>query len=454
MSQSKETIAAFRYGLGFARGFEFAASAQAVLDQALGPDLMAAEFPGVPISERIAIVTRYHKLNKARKKNNKKPSAAFKEVRKTMRNVQLEDGLRLFRRALFSPSPFFERLSHFWADHFTVTPKTRVGRLTWGDYIDSAIRANVGRSFGDLLTAVVLHPNMIIYLDQRVSIGPASRIGVRRGMGLNENLAREILELHTVGASGRYGQKDVRQLAELLTGLTINKRGTVFDPMRSEPGPETILGRTYGGDGLAQISDIKDFLHDVARHPDTARHIAEKLARHFISDDPDADLIAAIADAYLANDGDLPSVYRAMLDHPQAWLPLGDKAKQPLDFVISGYRALGITRRQLSVVTSRQAARTLITPLAAMGQPLRNAPGPNGWPEEAEAWITAQGLAARLQWSLLAAQKYGRGYDPREFVDFALRDLAGESLRFAVAGAENRAEGIALVLASPEFNRR
>ncbi|MEM7438996.1 MAG: DUF1800 domain-containing protein [Pseudomonadota bacterium] len=453
MSQSSETIAAFRFGLGFSRVTENAYSANDLVQQTRDTDIGLSEFPGVPLKNRTELLRRYAKLNQERKKTGTR-SQAFKEMSKRSRLLQLEDSQRIFNRAVFNPNSFFERLSFFWLDHFTVSPKSRTGQVVWGDYIDTAIRAHVGRSFADMLTAVVLHPNMLFYLDQRVSMGPNSKTGIRRKRGLNENLAREILELHTLGVRGTYSQKDVRQLAELLTGLTINRKGMVFDPNRSEPGPEQVLGRTYGDDGPAELVDIITFLHDVARHPDTARHIARKLAVHFVSDTPDPDLIAAMADTFTATEGDLPSVYGAMLDHPGAWVPLGGKAKQPLDFMISGLRALGVQRKDVAGISPRRAARSFITPLTVMGQPLRRAPGPNGWPEEAEAWITAQGLAARLQWSLIVSKRHGRAIDPREFVDFALRDLAGESLRFAVSGAEKRAEGLALVLASPEFNRR
>ncbi|MBC6443504.1 MAG: DUF1800 domain-containing protein [Rhodobacteraceae bacterium] len=455
MSQSKETIAAFRFGLGFAPGQRVDAEPAFLTRNMRNGDPLAALSSPVSLDDRMAMIVRLRQENqKQRESGNPGESEALKKVRGDFRKLRLEDARRLFERAIFSDDSFFERLSFFWADHFTVAPKVKLGQATWGDYIDNAIRANVTRSFADMLIDVVLHPNMLLYLDQRGSVGPESRVGTRRGMGLNENLAREILELHTLGVGGAYSQTDVRQLAELLTGLSLNKRGFMFAPGRSEPGPETILGRTYGDYGKAELDDIRSFLHDVSVHPDTARHIARKLAVHFVSDEPDPDLIATLADTYMQTDGDLPSVYVALLDHPAAWMPLGAKVKQPMDFMISGLRALGLERKQIVEISPRRANRILVTPLAAMGQPLGRQPGPDGWPEEAEAWITAHGLAARLQWSLLTAERFARRHDPRAFLDFALRDLAGDSLRFAVSGAEKQTEGIALVLASPEFNRR
>ncbi|MEM9851414.1 MAG: DUF1800 domain-containing protein [Pseudomonadota bacterium] len=454
MAQELSTIAAFRYGLGFARGAPDVTRPGQLVDQVRGPDALAEVFPTADFASRVEIIKTHTRLRSMQKRKDPDfDRQAFRKARRARVLVRLQDTRQLFQRALFSPNSFRERLAFFWADHFTVVPKSQYEQVVWGDYITNGIRAHVGGSFADLLIAAVTHPSMLMYLDQVRSVGPNSPIGQRRKVGLNENLAREILELHTLGVGGAYRQADVRQLAELLTGLRVGDEGRTFVPRRAEPGAEEVLGRTYGG-RRARIEDIEAFLRDVAVHPDTARHIALKLAVHFVDDTPDPDLVGAMAETFRDTGGDLPSVYGAMLDHPAGWAPLGDKAKQPLDFMVSGLRALGVAPDQVAALTANQANRQLAQPLAAMGQPLRDAPGPNGWPEEAEAWITAQGLAARLQWSLLQAQRFGEDLDPREFVTFALRELAGDTLRRAVAGAEDRAEGLTLVLASPEFNRR
>lgn len=456
MTQNFATIAAFRYGLGFAPGQPDVSTIDALVNSVRGPDTLVEMDPAVPFAERMALLKEYQqlqKLNKARDPSLDKQR--FREVRNAQRGLRQGDVVRVFLRGVESPASFRERLAFFWTDHFTVSPKSRVGNHIWGDHVEQGIRPHIGGSFGDLLISAVTHPSMLLYLDQVKSVGPNSDFGQRKRRGLNENLAREILELHTMGVGGSYSQTDVRQLAELLTGLFIRPEGRGFIAKRAEPGAETVLGKTYGDNvGKAQLGDIDAFLRDVAIHPDTAAHIAFKLVKYFVSDEPDAGHVASVARVFLETDGDLPSVYGALLDHPLAWQPLGLKAKKPLDYMISGLRALGMTGTLLRRMRLKDAQRELTLPLVAMGQPIRRAPGPNGWPEEAEAWITPQGLAARLQWSLLTAQRIGRGKDPREFVDFALRELAGERLRFAVSGAEIRTEGLALVLASPEFNRR
>lgn len=294
---------------------------------------------------------------------------------------------------------------------------------------------------------------MLEYLDQNTSVGPASRMGRRRDKGLNENLARELLELHTLGVSSAYTQKDVRQLAELLTGLTFRKSGTVYKSFMAEPGSEQVMGKSYGKRG-ERLGNILEFLDDVARHPDTARHIAQKLVVHFVSDSPDAAHVAQIADVFHQTEGDFISTYVALLDHPNAWAPLGGKVKQPFEYLISGLRSFGVTDQDLANLPVKELRSLIATPLALMGQRFMQPLGPDGWPEDAAHWITPQGLAGRIQWANYAVTKYGKGLDPRDYVVDSLRDFAGQDVVLAATRAKIRTEGLALVLASPDFNRR
>lgn len=459
MRHSFETVAAFRFGYGFGPKTVDPRGADALLAQVNGPDAGLAAFSGMDYSARMALMHDYTRLKKIIRSNDNSVKPDLRVVNQTRRAVRANDVRHVFQRALFSGQDFRERLIFFWADHFTVIPKSRTEATIWGTYQETAIRPHVGGTFADLLVSAIMHPSMLLFLDQVRSVGPNSAAAKnwkkkkRRQLGLNENLAREVLELHTMGVGGGYAQSDVRQLAELLTGLVKDDLGAAFNPRLAEPGSETVLGVTYGG-GSAKVDDIEAFLRDVAVHPDTAAHISQKLAVHFVSDDPDPDLVAKMTAKFLETGGDLMQVYSALLDHPSAWVDLGQKAKQPFDFTVSALRALGVTKDFLGNLTDRQVDRFLAVPLLSMGQPLRAAPGPNGWPEEAEAWITPQGVAARVQWSLAMALQLGGEADPREFVEMALRDVAGQTLRQAVAGAEQRPEGLALVLASPEFNRR
>jgi uncharacterized protein (DUF1800 family) len=319
--------------------------------------------------------------------------------------------------------------------------------------IDEAIRPHVTGRFADMLGAVITHPGMLIYLNQAASFGPGSRKGQTRGKGLNENLARELLELHTLGVGASYSQTDVRELAELLTGLTVSPdQGFVFDPGRAEPGPETVLGVAYSGKGLAPVLQALD---DLAARPETAAHIARKMVVHFVADDPDPALVAAVEAAWRDSGGDLLAVARALVTHPLAAKAGAEKARQPFDFMVAALRALGIRPSEIIQADAKTVKRLLLDPLAAMGQPFHQAPGPDGWPERASDWITPQGLAARIDWAMNAPERLVRPLpDPRAFLTQALGTRAGDRLTWAVGAAESARDGVGLVLASPEFNQR
>ena len=247
----------------------------------------------------------------------------------------------------------------------------------------------------------------------------------------------------------------MRQLAELLTGLgTEVGQGFLFRPKVAEPGAEQVLGRLYGG-ARPDVGDIYAFLDDVARHPDTARHIARKLAVHFTSDTPEAALVAEMADAFLQSDGALMPVYEVLLRHPFTWASFGQKVKQPIDLVASGMRALQVPPVTLRKFNRTKARAYVLAPMLGMGQEWLRPGGPDGWPEEAEAWITPQGLAARIQWAMSTPSSIFRSLpDPREFVGQALGSVADGKVQFAARAAETRREGVGLILASPAFQRR
>jgi uncharacterized protein (DUF1800 family) len=344
----------------------------------------------------------------------------------------------------------------FWADHFSVAARDGAGRELPGAMMQDAIRPNLTGRFADLLIAVETHPAMLIYLDQIRSFGPTSPVGLRRGRGLNENLARELLELHTLGVEAGYSQTDVRELAELLTGMAVHPDGSLrFVRNRAEPGAETVLGVSYPENPADGMVPVRAALADLAVRPETARHLARKLAVHFVSDTPDPALVAALEAAWIGTGGDLMAVYAALLEHPAAWAPAAEKARPPVEFVIASLRALGLDGRAIAALDDRRLRRAVLAPMEAMGQPWQAPRGPDGWPEAAQDWITPQGLAARIRWAMEApAQLVAALPDPRALLVRALEDAASGQLVWAVSGAENRAEGVGLVLASPEFNRR
>ena len=449
------TVAAIRFGLGLGTRPQ-PSDAAALIDGLTGPDTMRAAYPNATNAEAMDIMRRHTLAVRADRKAEDGAAAALDDFGKMLRLEGREIEKRLFARMLDSDTPFRERLTLFWTDHFALRRSSLGTVPLTGAFIDDALRANMTGRFGDMLRAAVLHPQMILYLDQSNSVGPNSRFGNRQGLGLNENLAREVLELHSLGVDGAYTQDDVRQFAELLTGVMVTPlKGLEFRANRAEPGVETILGKVYGHPKRGAMDHIGVFLDDLAVHPDTARHMARKLAVHFVSDTPDPAFVTHIADAWMASGGDLLVVYTAMLEHPLAWVAELQKVRQPVDFIAASMRALGVTGSYLMGAPGRIWNQSVNLTLKSMGQPFLLPPAPDGWPEEAEAWITPLGLATRIRWSMeVPGQLLPRLPDPRAFVQSALGDAASAELVWAVGAAETVPQGVGLVLASPEFNRR
>ncbi|MEO0633221.1 MAG: DUF1800 domain-containing protein [Pseudomonadota bacterium] len=452
-------LADLRFGYGLAPDVPPPERVDDMLAGLTGADDMAAQFPIEPFDTFRARMIAVAETSRIRRQKRGTPDAAAARQRRNQLNaIARKDGLRwaghMLLRQIWTPTAFRERLIAFWADHFTAHGKQGVSRRATSPYIEEAIRPNIAGKFGELLQAAVMHPVMLFYLDQMRSMGPRSVRGKKRQNGLNENLAREVLELHTLGVDGPYTQTDVRQLAELFTGLSFRPRhGFVFRKDFVEPGPETLLGVTYSDTG--GTAPIRAALRDLARHPATARHIARKLAVHFVADIPDPDLVDRLETTYLDTGGDLLALYEALLSHPNAWEPHLQNIKPPQDFMASAMRALAVPEAKLMRFGERKMRRIISRPLTAMGQQWQRPAGPDGWPEEDPHWITPQGIAGRVQWAMNAPEFILRVLpDPRDFVASSLGTRASKVIRFAAASAENRREGIGLVLMSPAFQRR
>lgn len=343
--------------------------------------------------------------------------------------------------------PFAERMVHFWSNHFTVAVnRPQVGSLA-KPFEDEAIRPHVTGRFGDMLSAVVRHPAMLLYLDNVISFGPNSPAGRRTGRGLNENLARELLELHTLGVDGGYTQQDVIALAQMLTGWSISRLrdpdpGTFrYHDLAHEPGNKVLLGRLFTQGGQAEGEAALAML---ASHPSTARHIATKLARHFIADDPPAATVDALANTFLDTDGDLTAVCRTMIELPEAWQPHLTKVRTPNDLLIGALRAFDV----------READDRTAATLRLLGQVPWTAPSPAGWPDDAAGWLGPEALMRRIDWSVAVAGLAEQAADPRRLLETAVGPLVSATTQFHVDGAPSALEGIALVLSSPEFQRR
>ncbi|MBR9843949.1 MAG: DUF1800 domain-containing protein [Rhodobacteraceae bacterium] len=452
--------AEMRFGCGLSPVIAPPKSVDDMLDGVLGRDPMAERFPITLFDTFRAWIVERRDIRREIKSttttDEARQEAAAKE-KAFIRGVN-DEALHWLRQAMQrrvqTRDGFRERLSAFWGDHFTAYGRGPVLKVATGPYLEEAIRPHIAGRFEDLLIAAVTHPLMLHFLNQDQSIGPNSEIAQKRsGRGLNENLAREVLELHTLGVEGPYTQGDVRQLAELFTGLDWTPaKGPLFRTGAVEPGAETVLGRRYGE--AAGLGPVHAVLRDLARHPATARHIARKLAVHFVADQPDEALIGAMVAQYEATDGDLLAVYEAMLRHPAAWSAGASNIKRPIDFVATSLRALALPQADLGAWGAKRINRQLRRPLERMGQPWERPIGPDGWAEEDTAWATPQGMAGRLQWALALPELLQRDVpDPREFVEAALGPGAPERVRFAAKAAENRREGVALVLMSPAFQR-
>jgi len=350
--------------------------------------------------------------------------------------------------ALGAEIGFVERLVWFWSNHFCVSADKGNVRQICGAYEREVIRANVLGRFGDMLLAVEAHPAMLFYLDNARSIGPASMAGLRQKRGLNENLAREILELHTLGVRTVYTQDDVTSFANVITGWTIVPfrqdavRGGefIFNPRMHQPGPQTVIGTSYSEGGVEQGRAV---LAALARHPTTAKHVAGKLARHFVADEPPPALVERLAKRFLATQGDLKEMAKALVAAPEAWEAPRAKLKRPGEWVIAALRAVGAAPLEIGPVMQ---AHNLL------GEPLWRPSAPKGFADESAPWL--DGLAQRLDIANQFARRFGAEADPRDVLEETVAPLASTDTRDAITRAESRPQALALLFMAPEFQRR
>lgn len=348
---------------------------------------------------------------------------------------------------------FVERLVWFWTNHFAVSV-AKSGRLAVlaGPYEREAIRPHVLGRFADMAVAAETHPAMLLYLDNAGSVGPNSPAGRNRRRGLNENLAREILELHTLGAGGGYAQADVTSLSALITGWTVaeddgrtGRPGTfAFSKGRHEPGRQRVLGVDYASED--DESGGVAALRDIARRPATARHLALKLARHFVSDAPAQALVDRLARRFLDTDGDLYEVSLALLRSPEAWVEERSKLRSPREFVVAAMRLPG-------GFDADRRPNAFMSYLATLGEPVWAPPAPNGFPDGFDGWASPEGLGKRLDVAARLASRVQAGHQEILAAAFGPA-VPSEALRRALKGAESRQQAAAILLMSPDFQRR
>ena len=451
---SKETlIAANRFGLG--------ASMADIKNAGANPkDWLRAQIKSYHPAPKILAVQPGSAalLKKAFETRGIKNEAAKKAANKVKRKAYLKTLRARVTHHVQTKQPFAERLVMFWSNHFTISRTRGFIGPAIPAYENEAIRPFIFGRFEDLLLSAAKHPCMLIYLDNISSVGPNSKKGLRRGKDLNENFAREILELHSLGAQGGYSQIDVTNFAKILTGWTVSqnrnplkKRKTPvghfeFNNRIHEPGPQIFLGKKFNQSGEQQ--GVQALKH-IARHPSTAKFIAAKLVRHFVEDRPSEADIQTIARVFVETKGDLAAVSTALIELDTAWQMSGTKIKTPEDMIISSLRALP---RETPLSLPK---RDLLFPaLKSMGQEVFYAPSPAGWPDEAKAWIAPESLMHRIEWVREFSRHNAAAINPLDIFNNTIGPFASRKAKALIQGAPSRENGLALILSSPAFQRR
>lgn len=344
--------------------------------------------------------------------------------------------------AVTTPAPFRERLVWFWTNHFVVSRRQGRCAAVAAAFVEEAIRPHVTGRFHDMVLAVMRHPAMLLYLDNAGSFGPDSPLGQKTHRGLNENLARECMELHTLSPAAGYTQADVTAFAKILTGWSVDLKadppGFRYRPQAHEPGVQTVLGQSFAPDeqgGLAALAFL-------AGHPATHRFLATKLVRHFVADDPPPAAVRAIEAVLRDTRGNLGAASAALVNLDAAWEP-ATKLRTPIDYVVASVRALDLPPDQVP----------LLGTLTGLGQPMWAAPAPNGWPDRAADWAAPEAMLRRIDWASGFAGRIG-DRDVAEVADTTLGPLLRPETLEAIRRAGSRRDAMTLLLTSPEFQRR
>lgn len=362
------------------------------------------------------------------------------------RSIYLEEAKLRTEAALNADIGLTERLVWFWSNHFCISADKI--RSMAGAYEREAIRPHVLGRFADMLLAVEGHPAMLFYLDNTISMGPNSVAGINRSRGLNENLARETLELHTLGVRSGYTQDDVISFANVLTGWTLVPPADnpehggefTFNPRLHEPGAKTVLGKVYEDEAVEQGRAV---LRNLAVHPATATHVATKLARHFIADTPPPALVEKLAKVFLETGGDLKEVAKAMVSSPESWAEPPTKLKRPCEWGVGMVRATGIAQVDPKRFTDGQAL---------LGEPLWRPSSPKGYADDEATWI--DGMGRRLDIANNFAERVAGKVDPQDVIENVLGSCVSAEVKQAVGSAESRQQALALLFMSAEFQRR
>lgn len=445
-------IAVNRFGLGAKRGEIADASADPVawLKAQIDPNQTRPQLDDPDLVTSHGILSELDLIRKSvRAMSEDERRATRKSARARVNRILRTEIEARTKFGITTTAPFHERLTRFWANHFTVSARDRDIVPIAGAFEREAIRPYILGSFTELAFAAIGHQAMLTYLDNTRSIGPNSARGRRGNAGLNENLAREVLELHTVSPASGYTQDDIVEFAKALTGWTIGmeRHGpdfhgrTIFIDRLHEPGTRTVLGKSYPQRGADQASVI---LEDLCAHPVTARHVCQKLAAHFVSDTPPEALVERLTQAFVDTNGDLRAVYSVLIDSPEAWDVEPMKVKTPDELLTSTARLIGLNRTFVGKVRDV---------FASFAQQTYQASSPEGWPDDSASWLGPDSVLKRVEWANRLAER-APGLDARQFLRASLGErLTDRTLQF-VSGAESGEQAMVLALMSPDFQRR
>jgi uncharacterized protein (DUF1800 family) len=416
------------------------------------------------------LISRYREAIKAAREAKRESAKglavdadAANAVREKVRPLVAQAATARLLRAMQSPAQLEEVLVDFWFNHFNVFAGKGPVSVLVADYEGRAIRPNVFGRFRDMLGATARHPAMLHYLDNERSVvaGYEPPLAARRFLadkpelmarvptGLNENYARELMELHTLGVDGGYSQRDVTELARILTGWGIDQRKALlggtgdlfhFDANKHDLGTKTWLGQTFAGNGQAEGERALDIL---AAHPATARHLAFKFAQAFVADVPPPALVNRLADIFNTTGGDLKALVRSLIQSDEFWSREAYTAqfKSPYQYLISSLRAVDAPLERPAL---------LLQALAQAGQPLYGAATPDGYKTTAAAWRNPEALTQRVQ---LATTLSSRSQVQSETLLRTLGASVSEATRKTLS-AEPSGQRVALLLASPDFMKR
>lgn len=445
-------LAVHRFGLGARSGEIEAASRDprgwlvaqigTPAEQPLAPD--GSAFPGSGL-----LVRQEQEMIAARRAAKAGDTEAQKKQAGGRLKIFTGEMAGRFQLGFTTERPFAEHLVWFWTNHFTVS--TTAGRTLnfAGAFEREAIRPYIADTFENMLLAVASHPAMLVYLNNVASIGPHSRAGERTGKGRNENLGRELMELYSLGVDGGYSQADVIALANILTGWSLDPRalsGFGFFPNRHEPGPQILRGRRYNDDLRGGIQAVRDLAHD----PHTAHHIATKFATYFIADQPSPQSVARLESVFNKTGGSLKALAMAAVEDPAAWTPAPAKMRSPVEYVTAGYRLLDLPRGG----NAAQQIRAAMGSARNMGEFPMTASSPNGWPLASEAWTGPDAVLTRIEWAKQVGARMPPDFNVASVADAGMGPLLAPATRTAMARAESQGDALALLLASPEFQRR